>query len=210
MAEPRSLCAACQLPKCTRRSWLCPLERRATRHLTYHTGGRLLPPDPDQNSSYRLCEECHATHIGRVCERCERQGCAHEVVECGECGRRVCFESAHSVRVAGRTCCLECLVQRVDTKPKLVALFGHMPTGIIGHVAWVMERDASAHAAAYATRVRTWSACRKCGVRAPGQRTRRVVCSGRDCARVLSIKPHCVACFASQEWWCHKCTNRRG
>lgn len=155
---------------------------------------------------YWYCEACGPRHVDLKCGRCGRVGCAHDLWRCHLCARRVCFESAHSLRIEGRTCCVECCVERVDVRAKAVGLVRHLPPGIVGHVGWALERlDPLPYAEALAVWARTRPVCVDCGDADDTVRKRRATCA---CSRRAKCTEHrCDAC-SSVPWACKKCSNR--
>ena len=152
------------------------------------------------------CDECTVRHHGRRCECCGLCGCAHLVVDCALCARMVCFKDPrHSVRVEGKTCCLEC-VRSMDFRPRVVALFDHLPGGIVRAIFGVLQRRAppEPHGSALARAAAQWTMCSVCRVRAPELRRARAYCD--TCGEPSRwVKARCAACGP---WRCCFCTRR--
>jgi len=147
------------------------------------------------------CPACSALHVGRRCVRCGAVGCGHSVWDCRECGQYVCFLSDHSVRVAGRTACLGCARERGDPRARVVALFAHLPAGIVRAVAGVLSRS-TPYAEALECAAAQWPACRTCRVRAPD--LPRGPCECRVCGRASKLnRARCAGCRAA--WSCGAC-----
>lgn len=200
-------CAGCRLLKCTPLSWACLRRYTGDHRLRDADAAAAQASAPtDIHASRRYCDECRALHVGRVCAECGRAGCWHEVPDCLECQRPVCFESAHSVRVQGRTCCLECCQQRVDTRSRVAALSSHLPAGVVAHVGYVLQQTTRSYAAALRTRESTWQACGACGSREPETRPRHTPCVGGCLRRRRLPGRMCAACYLAHDWRCRKCT----
>lgn len=150
-----------------------------------------------------FCDACTARHEGRRCARCWRSGCAHYIAQCGLCHRQVCFfDRSHSVRAAGETCCLECVLGR-EIKPRVVALLDHLPAGVVRGVAGVIERLAPSepYGSALARTAAQWVKCSVCRVRGPELRKDNGTCD--TCGRMSRwIRARCAACGP---WRCRCC-----
>jgi hypothetical protein len=156
------------------------------------------------------CDDCAALHHGLQCRRCGRVACAHAVATCALCGQHVCFfDPHHSVRVAGRTCCLEC-VRSIDVRPQVVALLDHLPGGVVRGVAGALQRLQRAappepYGSALARTAEQWAVCTVCRQRTPERRT------NADCAtcgrQSTLIRARCLTCGP---WRCRRCRGGAG
>jgi hypothetical protein len=152
------------------------------------------------------CDECAVRHHGRRCERCGKTGCGHVVADCDLCGRQVCFKDPrHSVRVEGKTCCLEC-VRSMDVRPRVAALLDHLPGGVVRGVAGVLQRGAppEPYGGALVRATAQWTMCSVCRVRAPELRKANGTCGTcGTCGRMSRwIRARCAACGP---WHCRNC-----
>jgi len=88
---------------------------------------------------------------------------------------------------------------------RVVALFEHLPAGIVRAVAGIEERSVGAYELALRRTASQWPRCTGCGERVPSIPRVRLECDA--CGRTTkSQKPRCVECRA---WRCRGCRGRK-
>jgi hypothetical protein len=152
---------------------------------------------------YFYCDECGPKHVGLQCFRCQKIGCGHDVWRCDLCSQLVCFNSEHSLRISGFTCCVECCESRVDLKNKMIALIQHFPPEILGHIGYeLLKLDPLPYKKALLIRYQNLKHCVDCGTHCTVQ-LRRIKCKCSRPAKRAQYK--CIACYDKKEWTCKKC-----